>query len=488
MGTDLATAHGRREEAAMDGRPSETVQLYLTQMSRIPLMTRREELEAACRIERLRADYRRAMLATDYVLQSAAALLARVAEGRVQRTAVCEGARDLAPEHLRRWAALRPNVRTLQDFGRRNLADFLQATDRRRSPQVRRPVRRRLAYRRAKAVRLAEETPVRCEHLERFVDRLGQLERQIGDLRRQWASRGRNDAGCEDDVQKRLRRLMRMTRETPKTLHRRLDRIAARREVYHRARREFSMANLRLVVSIAKRYRNRGLSFLDLIQEGNTGLLRAVDRFEPAQGFKFSTYATWWIRQAISRAIAEHSRTVRVPAYMLANVDRVLSAHHRAAQQHGRRPTLEETARAAGLTVAAASHAMRANRVTVSLDAPMSGRSEDDLGETLQDHRGDSLAEFRHRLLKTEIQQALQTLSYREREILRLRYGLSDGCPYTLSEVGKIFSVTRERVRQLEHDALRKLQQPSRAARLVDFLETHVETAAEQQTPCGTPS
>ncbi|MEN6405914.1 MAG: sigma-70 family RNA polymerase sigma factor [Thermoguttaceae bacterium] len=474
----------------MDGRPSETVQLYLTQMSRIPLLSRREELEAARRIERSRADYRRAMLATDYVLQSAAALLAKAADGRIPLATVCEGVRNLAPEQRRRWAALCPNVHTLQNFGQRNLTDFLSATDRRHSPQVRRRVRRRLAYRRAKAIRLAEETPVRCEHLERFVARLGQLERQMSELERQRTSLGRgDDASNAAEVQKLLRRLMRVARETPKTLRRRLDRIASRREIYHRARREFSTANLRLVVSIAKRYRNRGLSFLDLIQEGNTGLLRAVDRFESAQGFKFSTYATWWIRQAISRAIAEHSRTVRVPAYMLANVDRVLSAHQRAGQQHGRRPTLEETAKAAGLTVAAASHAMKANRPTVSLNEPMSGQNEDDLGETLPDHRyDDPLADFGRRLLKTEIHQALQSLSYREREILRLRYGLAGGCPYTLSEVGKVFSVTRERVRQLEHDALRKLQQPSHAARLVDFLDANVGTAAERSSSCLTPS
>jgi len=274
------------------------------------------------------------------------------------------------------------------------------------------------------------------------------------------------------EVRKELRRLMRITHETPATLRRRLARIATLQKTHENARRILSVANLRLVVSIAKHYRNRGLSFLDLIQEGNTGLMRAVDKFESARGFKFSTYATWWIRQAISRAIADHSRTIRVPVHMLSTVDKVLDAGRRVTQQHKRRPTLEETAQAAGVSVDATHRALSVNRRMLSLDEPLGDAGENYLGELLPDQRRhDPLLGINRDSLKAGIAAALQSLNYREREIIRLRYGLSDGYAYTLSEVGKIFSVTRERIRQIECDAIRKLQQPSCTRKLADFLD-----------------
>ena len=265
---------------------------------------------------------------------------------------------------------------------------------------------------------------------------------------------------------------MRITHETRRTLRRRLARIAALQQVHDAARQELSTANLRLVVAIAKRYRNRGISFLDLIQEGNTGLMRAVDKFDSGRGFKFSTYATWWVRQAISRAIADHSRTIRIPVHMLGTVEKVLDAGRRVTQHRKGRPTIEETAQAAGLSLAATGRALRANRRMLSLDEPLGDEGENYLGELLPDERRDDpLLGINQDALRLRITEALKSLNYREREIIRLRYGLSDGYAYTLSEVGKIFSVTRERIRQIECEALRKLQQPSCARKLAEFLD-----------------
>jgi RNA polymerase primary sigma factor len=457
----------------MDGRPSDSVQVYLTQMSNTPLLSRREEFEAARRIEETRKGLRRAMLASDYVLQAAVRILDKVARGRMRLEVACEGPLTIDEQKRRVLAVIAPNVQTLRHLLRRNHADFFTAIARQSSLDERQQARRRLLVRQAKAIRLVEETLVRGQHLATVVGRLKEIARQMDALRQELAElRSGGDPALAAETRKALRRLMRITHDTPARLHRRLAHIASRRVAHDNARRELSSANLRLVVSIAKRYRNRGLSFLDLIQEGNTGLLRAVDKFEPARGFKFSTYATWWVRQAISRAIADHSRMIRVPVHMLSTVDKVMTASREATQQRNRRPTLEETAQAAGLSVAATHRAIKVNRRMLSLDEPVSDESENYLGELLPDQRlDDPLRGVNQDSLKAGIAVALESLNYREREIIRLRYGLSDGYAYTLSEVGKIFSVTRERIRQIECDALRKLQQPSCASKLASFLD-----------------
>ena len=253
---------------------------------------------------------------------------------------------------------------------------------------------------------------------------------------------------------------------------RELDLATRRRREFESAKRNFSAGNLRLVVSIAKRYRNRGLSFLDLIQEGNTGLMRAVDKFEYRRGFKFSTYATWWIRQAISKALAEQCRAIRIPNHLLETIKTVRKATRDLSRTSRVPPTPQEIAESSGLSVAEIRAAVQVSRPPLSLDRPVEGGDESFFGEFLEDPRkNDPLLELNRSALRERLDEALSALSFREREIVKLRFGLVDGYAYTLEEVGQIFKVTRERVRQIEAKAVGKLRHPARSNSLRSFYE-----------------
>ncbi len=450
------------------------IRIYLTQMGEIPLLTRDQEVALAKTIEITRRRFRRTLLESDYAMQTVIDVLEQVQCGelpfdRLIKVSQTEG---LLKEQI--LGRMPHNLATLRRLQEQNIADFQRHLDPALSPRERREAWEAIQVRRRKMANLAEEMGLRTFRLQTVMRRLGQIARRMKELQRQIdaLSRLRTAKDERANLQQELHDLQMMTLETPQTLARRMRLVNERYAAYDKAMQDLAAANLRLVVSIAKKYRNRGLSFLDLIQEGNTGLMRAVDKYEYRRGFKFSTYATWWIRQAITRAIADQSRTIRIPVHMIEIMTRLRRVAKGLVQQLGREPEVEELAQAAGVPVAEAQRVLRIARHPVSLDRPVGDGEETLFGELVPDDSSENPASAAAcEMLKEKIDQVLKTLTYREREIIKLRYGLGDGYTYTLEEVGRIFKVTRERVRQIEAKAVRKLQHPVRSKQLQGFLD-----------------
>ena len=450
------------------------VRMYLTQMGEIPLLTRAQEIYLARQIETTRAQFRAKLLECEYVCLNAYKVLSRVHRGELpfDRTVQVSVTDRLEKEQI--LGRLPHNLQTLEVLIGQNKADYRIALSKRSRTTERRKAWGRLGRRRKRCVRLIEELGLRTQRIETMIPTLNGFIRRLRELKIKIDAhkRTKQPASNRQNLVDEYRAILKACQETPRSLKRRMKEINEIFARYQRAKRGLSEGNLRLVVSIAKKYRNRGLSFLDLIQEGNAGLMRAVDKFEYRRGFKFCTYATWWIRQAITRAVADQSRTIRIPVHMVETMSRVRNVARQLLQEYGREPTIEEIAARAGTPVDETRRVTAMSRYPISLDRPVGNSEDSHFGDLLPDTGAENPAVgAAQEMLRNRISKVLKSLSYREREIIKLRYGLGDGYSYTLEEVGHIFKVTRERIRQIEAKAVRKLQAPARSEELSGFID-----------------
>ena len=489
MNNTPTSSHGADDLELRDNRPADPeaaetpapaselsddpVRTYLAQMGKIPLLTREQEINLAHRVEVYRRQYRRKVLECDYALRAAVTLLHQVQDGSLPfaRTLRVAPTEDLEKRQI--VGRMPQNLATLDELIRRNRVDFRTAASARLTRAVRCAARVRLSRRRRRAVTLVEELGIRVSKIHPLMKKLEEISHRMDELRRQIRGiklrPGTNER--RTSLRKELRRLMRLTLETPDSLARRVQAIASRLAAYQKASGELAAGNLRLVVSIAKKYRNRGITFLDLIQEGNAGLMHAVEKFEYRRGYKFCTYATWWIRQAMTRAVADQARTVRVPVHIFGNMTKLRSAATRLGQETQRVPSVEEIAQAAGMELEDARRALRFVHNPASLDRSVGEGDDIQFSSLIEDDRTESPVVAAARgSLKEAIDKVLRSLTARERTIIQMRFGLADGFAYTLEEVGRVFKVTRERIRQIEAKAIRRLQQPNRSKALASFV------------------
>jgi RNA polymerase primary sigma factor len=463
--TTTVEAPAAAEEAV--GTDDDPVRLYLTQMGAIPLLTRDEELESARAVEIFREGFRRASMTTPEGLRQGLGWCEERREEieRLEREAIEHGSpRDPDPQHelnLHHLATLRPLMASVEEQLLRTAT--LEGPERTR-------VQGSILRRSERGWRLVLELDPPLEVVNRVREALLDARRRLLRLRAEAASGARK---VRDERKKELAALEATLGEPVERYLERCVRISRRFRRYEEAKQKMASGNLRLVVSIAKRWRNRGLPFADLIQEGNAGLMKAVEKYEYKRGYKFSTYATWWIRQGITRAIADQARTIRIPVHMIETMGKLRKIQKDILQDTGREATIEEVAEKAAISVAECKRVIRVSKHPISLDRPIGDSDDCYFGDFLEDKSAENPANISsNELLKEKITEVLDTLTDREREIICLRYGIGDGYTYTLEEVGRRFNVTRERVRQIEAKAIKKLQHPIRSRKLEGFIDT----------------
>ncbi len=516
--SDSAERPGGQPVAPVLEKIDDPVRMYLTQMGEIPLLTRQQEISLAKKIEVSRKVFRRLALGSGLALDLVIEILERVKAGdlafdrtlkvnpsaqanssygvihfnrRLKKQAAAEGSDtsdidggagfELTKQDLEQ--RLEGHLQTLRQLRDVTRVGYEVHLDKRLSAAERRLFQLKMRERQRRIAVLTEELHLQVDVVQEMIRILERQEQEWAELARAIEGfdpqRRRRKEGREEyrSLQGRLRAFEIRALEPLERFHARMARVRQAMDAYDEGKKELSSGNLRLVVSIAKKYRNRGLSFLDLIQEGNTGLMKAVEKYEYRRGYKFSTYATWWIRQAITRSIADQARTIRIPVHMIETMSRLRAVQKRLLQTMGREPSIEEMAEAAEIPADEAKRVMKIAKHPISLDRPI-GESEDSyFGDFIEDESSDNPVERAgQEMLKERINEVLDSLTFREREIIKLRYGIGDGYTYTLEEVGRIFRVTRERVRQIEAKAIRKLQHPMRARKLAGFLDTGSES------------